>query len=959
VPVKKKNGKWRMCIDFTDLNKTCPKDDYPLPRIDTIVDDAANSEMMSLLDCFSGYHQIWMNKEDEEKTSFITPSGTYCFVRMPEGLKNAGPTFTRMTKVVFKPQICKNLLAYVDDIIIKSNSRPNHISDLAETFANLRKANLKLNPEKCVFGVTKGKMLGCLVASKGIEANADKVRALADMQEPKSIKDIQKLTGRIAALNRFVPRAAERSLPFFKVLRNSGKFQWGPEQSEAFQQLKQYLAQMIKLSPPQPGKQLLLYLSASKSAVSAALIQEAVVEGNLRQLPVYFVSEALSGAKLLYSEYEKFAYALVMTTRKLKHYFEAHSIAVVIDKPIADLFANKQAPPRIAKWATEVSAFSITFVRRNSIKSQVLADFISDWTSPSEEQKQSDQEPWVIHCDGAYGEKGSAAAAVIISPSGNKTRFAARLEFDQPCFKATNNVAEYEAVLLGLRRMKALGQPSFIIKTDSKVVTDHVEKQSEARELMKYLEEVRAMERHFKGFTVQHIPRNKNNEADTLAKAAANSEPLPPDVIYEVIKTPSIRKRYLNHIRWEDWRSPIVAYLSGTFEPTSNIEYKRVEQRAKTYLLYKNELYKSGVTQPYLKCIPTHQGIEILKGINSGYCGGHISARALAGKAIRQGFFWPTIVNDAAEVAKTCEACQMNANNQKAPAAISQLITPSWPLQRWGIDLVGPLPTAQGNCRFAVVVVEYFTKWIEAKAISSITSQNVQKFFWQNIVCRFGVPREITVDNGKQFDSQLFKDFCHSIGTKVMFASVYHPQSNGAVERANGLIFCAIKKCLYNQAKGKCVAELPKVIFSHNTTESRATKFTPFRLLYGAEAMIPEEIMGESLRVTEEQASKENLALDKDLAEVDRIKACHNLETYQRQTRAWRDKKVKLKQIAVGDFVIKRKPNAEIRGKFQEKWEGPFIVSRSNRPRSFYLKDEYGNELPHSWNVDSLQRYYV
>jgi hypothetical protein len=257
------------------------------------------------------------------------------------------------------------------------------------------------------------------------------------------------------------------------------------------------------------------------------------------------------------------------------------------------------------------------------------------------------------------------------------------------------------------------------------------------------------------------------------------------------------------------------------------------------------------------------------------------------------------------------------------------------------------------------VAVEYFTKWIEAKAISSITSQNVQKFFWQNIVCRFGVPREITVDNGKQFDSQLFKNFCHSIGTKVMFASVYHPQSNGAVERANGLIFSAIKKCLYNQAKGKWVAELPKVIFSHNTTESRATKFTPFRLLYGAEAMIPEEIMGESLRVTEEQASRENLAQDKDLAEVDRIKACHNLETYQRQTRSWRDKKVKLKQIAVGDLVIRRKPNAEIRGKFQEKWEGPFVISRSNRPGSFYLKDEHGNELPHSWNVDSLQRYYV
>ena len=210
-----------MCIDFTDLNKACPKDDFPLPRIDKIVDNAANSQLMSLLDCFSGYHQIWMRSEDEEKTSFITPFGTYCFVRMPEGLKNAGQSFSRMTSKVLEPQLKRNILAYVDDIVVISTARQDHISDLAETFANLRKANLSLNPEKCVFGVHKGKVLGCLVSTKGIEANPDKIAALCNMEEPKSIRDVQKLTGRIAALNRFIPLSADRSLPLFKVLQSS------------------------------------------------------------------------------------------------------------------------------------------------------------------------------------------------------------------------------------------------------------------------------------------------------------------------------------------------------------------------------------------------------------------------------------------------------------------------------------------------------------------------------------------------------------------------------------------------------------------------------------------------------------------------------------------------------------------------------------------------------------------
>jgi hypothetical protein len=230
--------------------------------------------MLSLLDMFFGYHQIRVRKEDEEKTSFITPFGTFCFVRMPEGLKNAGCTFSRMIAIVLHPQIRRNILAYVDDIVVKSVQRRDHISDLAETFANMRAANLKLNPEKCVFGVHKGKVLGCLVSTKGIEANPDKINALVEMQDPVLVKDVQKLTGRVAALNRFIPRAAERSLPFFQVLRSAKNFQWSETQKQAFQELKDYLSNMTKLCPPEPRLPLLLYVSASNLAVSAVLVQE-------------------------------------------------------------------------------------------------------------------------------------------------------------------------------------------------------------------------------------------------------------------------------------------------------------------------------------------------------------------------------------------------------------------------------------------------------------------------------------------------------------------------------------------------------------------------------------------------------------------------------------------------------------------------------------------------------------
>jgi hypothetical protein len=347
--VKKKNEKWRMCVDFTDLNKACKKDDFPLERVDKIVDDAANSEMLSLLDMFSGYHQIIVRREDEEKTSFITPFGTFCFVRMPEGLKNAGCTFSRMIAIVLHPQLRRNILAYVDDIVVKIIQRMDHISDLAETFMNLRAANLRLNPEKCVFSIHKGKVLGCLVSTEGIEANPDKIKALIEMQDPVSVKVVQKLTGRVAALNKFILRAAKRSLPFFQVLKSSKNFQWSETQKQAFQEIKDYLLNMTKLCPPEPKSPLLLYLSASNSAVSVVPVQEKEEEGKFKQIPVYFASEALSGSKHFYSELEKIAYAVVIAARKLRHYFKGHRIRVITNQPLNDLSANKEASTRIIK----------------------------------------------------------------------------------------------------------------------------------------------------------------------------------------------------------------------------------------------------------------------------------------------------------------------------------------------------------------------------------------------------------------------------------------------------------------------------------------------------------------------------------------------------------------------------------------------------------------------------------
>jgi hypothetical protein len=263
VMVQKKSGKWHMCIDFTSLNKAYPKDNFPLPWINKIVDSAAGCEVMCLLNCFFGYHRIYMKDEDKASTSFITPFGTYCFIRMPEGLKNAGSTFSCLTKRVLESQVGHNIFTYVDDIVFASKNKEDHLADLAETFANMRDARLRLNPEKCVFGVHQGKILGYLVSHQGIEANPTKIQAIINMTPPQSARDVQRLTGRLAALNRFISKSAECSLPFLKTLRGAKDFAWGPEHAVAYESLKQHLSDLATLASPDPSLPLLLYIAAS------------------------------------------------------------------------------------------------------------------------------------------------------------------------------------------------------------------------------------------------------------------------------------------------------------------------------------------------------------------------------------------------------------------------------------------------------------------------------------------------------------------------------------------------------------------------------------------------------------------------------------------------------------------------------------------------------------------------
>ena len=246
------------------------------------------------MDAFSGYNQIKMEEADQEKTSFVTSQGLFCYKVMSFGLKNVGATYQRLMNKMFTHQIGRNVQVYVDDMLVKSLCEEDHLDDLRETFNTLRSYNMKLNPNKCAFGVTAGKFLGFMVSQRGIEVNLEKVRAIMELEPPRTVKEVQSLNGKIAALNRFISKATDKCLPFFHTLRKS--FEWTDECQKAFENLKKYLSSPPLLTPSIPGEELYLYLAVLQAAVSAALVREE--EGSQRL--VYFISRAFRGAEERY-----------------------------------------------------------------------------------------------------------------------------------------------------------------------------------------------------------------------------------------------------------------------------------------------------------------------------------------------------------------------------------------------------------------------------------------------------------------------------------------------------------------------------------------------------------------------------------------------------------------------------------------------------------------------------------
>ncbi|KAK0593858.1 hypothetical protein LWI29_035065 [Acer saccharum] len=770
VLVKKKNNQWRMCVDFTDLNKACPKDSFPLPRIDQLVDATAGHETLSFMDAYSGYNQIKMHRPDEEKTVFTTDQGLYCYTVMPFGLKNAGATYQRLVNKMFARQIGRNMEVYVDDMLTKSITADRHTDDLRETLDVLVKYGMKLNPAKCVFGVPSG---------------SHKLRASA--------------TGR-----------------------------GNPEANILHQQS-------------------------------------------------------------------------TITSRNKK----------------------PEVSGRLTKWAIELSEFDVEYLPRTAIKAQAVADFVAEFTEPSIEVARMMVEQnkkvfkWQLRVDDSSNTHGSGAGVVVSTPEGDSIECALRFDF-----KATNNQAEYEALIAGLKVCTVLGADEIEIFSDSQVVLDEYQARDES--MITYLELAKELLGRFKEYRIVHVPREENEQADALAKLASATINIWPKSISMIrLLQPSIvRSKEVGAVFSErnSWITPIKEYLVNDVLPSDPLEAKRLKYKATRYSVLNGELYKRGYSRALQRCV----GPE--------------------------------------EAEARCEACQKIANNIRQPPELLQSITSPWPFAMWGIDLIGPMPTATGGAKHAIVAVDYFTKWVEAEPLVHITEANTISFVKKNILYIFGIPNTIITNNGTQFDGRKFRELCDKYGINNYYASPAHPQTNGQTEAVNKIIKHNLKAKLATK-KGSWADKLPQVLWAYRTTERGSTGETPYSMAYGAEAVIPVETSFSSPRVQlfQPEINIDMLKCGLDELEERRERAQIRNTAYQQRVARYYNSHVRERRFSLGNLVLKRvNPGTKDKaaGSLADKWEGPYKITGIAGHGAYRITREGFGELPRPCNAQYLKIYY-
>lgn len=860
VLIRKSDGKVRYAIDYRKLNAVTKKDVYPLPLIEECLDTLAGNEWFSKLDANSAYWQIKVKEEDRPKTAFITKYGLFQFKRMSFGLCNAPATYARAMDLLLRGLTWHIVLCFLDDILVMGKSFEDHLDNLKGVFERFRQYGIKLKPQKCDLCKAEVSFLGRTVNKAGMAIGDEYVEAVNRWKIPKNTKEVEQFLGFVNYHRTFISHYSEIANPLTK-LTGKKPFQWGPEQQQAFDNLKAALQNTPLLTLPNSKDQFILDTDASDVAIGAELIQ---VQDGVERVVAYG-SFSLSSAQRRYCTTRKELLAIVRFTQHFRHYLLGRAFTVRTDhSSLRWLMSFREPQGQLARWLEVLSQYEMTIQHRPG-KSHINADVLSRY---------SIDQP----CPGM---------SIFVKPE------------NLPCGGCKHCVRVHEQWQDFVDIDNVIPLSVNPVKTE-----DH--------------------------FNITESPGNSERSGKAMKGVLANTASVSDHDGYGVQYTSQ-------QLGSEQEKDPdlelILFYLKNKEEPPEH-EVFIASPAAKKYLVNKEQFF---LKDNLVLCnrakndlvrlvVPKTLVAEILTLNHDIPVTGHQGIDRTTAR-VKKNFYWYKMGDSVKSYIRSCSTCnERKKASRKAKCPLTQYHAGA-PMERVHIDFLGPLPeTTKGNTNI-LVMIDQFTKWVEIVPLPSQTAEITAKAAVNEFFTRFGCPFSIHSDQGKNFESGLFKSLCETFRIYKSRTTPYRPSANGQVERVNRTLMDAVR-CFVSKSQDDWDEFLPQLACALRSSVNRMTGLTPNEMMLGREITLPSDLVFRPPKKENSENEQEYIERLKEALHQAHEIARRTLKTTQRHMKKDYDLKLHKNEYKPGDLVYIL-DMAHVKGrskKLDPPWKGPGII---------------------------------